>query len=74
MDDMKAIGAIASSVAAAGTGGSITVATITAPAPGILGVVGLTTTTTVALPAAGIVAVAGLAYGAYRGIQMAQGK
>ena len=40
--------------------GSITVATVTSAAPGILGAVGLTTTTVVALPAAGVVAVAGL--------------
>lgn len=72
MDDAKAIGAIVSTAASAGTG-SITVATITAPAPGILGAIGLTTTTTVALPVAGVVAVAGLAgYGVYKGVQWAK--
>jgi hypothetical protein len=73
MDEMKmAAGAITgvSSLAGAGT---ITVATITAPAPGILGVIGLTTTTTVALPVAGVVAASGLiGYGVYKGIQFAQ--
>ncbi|MBE9126504.1 MULTISPECIES: hypothetical protein [unclassified Coleofasciculus] len=60
-DDVKALATIAGTATAAGTG-SITVATITAPAAGILGVVGFTTTTTVALPVAGIV-VAGCLFG-----------
>lgn len=74
MSDMKAIGAIVTSAAAAGTG-SVSVATITSSAPGILGAIGFTTTTTVALPVAGVVAAAGLVgYGLYKGIQAAQGK
>ena len=58
-DDAKALVAIAGTASAAGTG-SVTVATITSTAPGILGVLGFTTTTTVALPVAGIVAAGGL--------------
>lgn len=58
-NDVKALGAIAATASAAGTG-SITVATITSTAPGILGVLGFTTTTTVALPVAGLVAAGGL--------------
>jgi hypothetical protein len=73
MDDMSAITGI---VTAAGTSvgaGAISVATITSPVPGILGVIGFTTTTTVALPIAGIVGVAGLVgYGIWKGIQHAQ--
>ena len=57
--DAKALGAIAATASAAGTG-SITVATITSTASGILGVLGFTTTTAVALPVAGIVAAGGL--------------
>ncbi|MEG5051670.1 MULTISPECIES: hypothetical protein [unclassified Microcoleus] len=59
MDDLKIVGAITSAAAATGTG-SLTIATITSSAPGILGVIGFTTTTTVALPIAGVVAVGGL--------------
>lgn len=74
MDDMKAIGAIVTSAAAAGTG-SIPVATITSSAPGVLGVLGFTTTTTVVLPVAGVVAAGGLlGYAVYKGIQAAQGR
>jgi hypothetical protein len=58
-DDVNALATIAGTATAAGTG-SITVATITAPAAGILGVIGFTTTTTVALPVAGLVAAGGL--------------
>lgn len=73
MNEMKAIGAIVTSAAAAGTS-TIPVATITSSAPGVLGVLGLTTTTTVTLPVAGVVAAAGLiAFGIYRGVQAAQG-
>ncbi|HEY9781096.1 MAG TPA: hypothetical protein V6D09_13270 [Leptolyngbyaceae cyanobacterium] len=59
-EDAKAVGVIAAASSAAAGMGSITVATVTSAAPGILGAVGLTTTTVVALPAAGVVAVAGL--------------
>ena len=73
MDETKGvIGAIMGTASLAGTG-SVTVASITAPAPGILGAVGLTTTTTVASPVAGIVGAACLlGYGAYKGFQWAQ--
>ncbi|MEZ2303971.1 MAG: hypothetical protein ACBR13_19575 [Microcoleus sp.] len=71
MDDLKMVGAITSAAAATGTG-SVTIATITSSAPGILGAIGFTTTTTVALPVAGVVAVAGLvAFGVYKGVKMA---
>ncbi len=70
MDDAKIIGGIAASAAGSAGAGSITVATVTASAPGLLGVIGFTTTTTVALPVAGIVAGAGLAtYGAMKVIK-----
>ena len=73
MNDAKAVAAILTSSAAAGTG-SISVATITSSAPGLLGVIGFTTTTTVALPVAGVVAVAGLVgYGLYKGVKAAKG-
>lgn len=53
--------------------GSVTVATITSPMPGILGWIGFTTTTTIALPIAGIVAVGMfLGYGIYRGLSNAR--
>lgn len=66
LDDTKAISAIATSVAAAGTS-TITVATYTTAAPGILGAIGLTTTATVAVPVGGVLAVGGLlAYGAVK--------
>jgi len=72
MDDLKIVGAITSAAAATGTG-SVTIATVTSSAPGILGVLGFTTTTTVALPVAGIVAAAGLvAFGAYKGVEFAR--
>ena len=72
MDDLKIVGAITSAAAATGTG-SVTLATITSSAPGVLGVLGFTTTTTVALPVAGIVAVAGLAwYGVHKGKEFAR--
>ena len=72
MDDLKMVGAITSAAAATGTG-SVTIATITSSAPGILGAIGFTTTTTVALPVAGVVAVAGLvAFGVYKGVEMAR--
>jgi hypothetical protein len=75
MDDIKAIGAIATAVGTSAGAGAISVATITSSAPGILGVIGFTTTTTVALPITGVVALAGLVgYGLYKGIQKAQGK
>jgi uncharacterized membrane protein YphA (DoxX/SURF4 family) len=57
MDDFKKV---AGMVAAAGTvfgTSTATVATITTPAAGILGLVGFTTTTVVALPLAGVAAV-----------------
>jgi len=72
MDDLKMVGAITSAAAATGTG-SVTIATITSSAPGILGAIGFTTTTTVALPVAGVVAVAGLVgFGVYKGIKIAR--
>ncbi|MEG5175910.1 hypothetical protein [Microcoleus sp. B3-D7] len=72
MDDLKMVGAITSAAAATGTG-SVTIATITSSAPGILGAIGFTTTTTVALPVAGVVAVAGLvAFGVFKGVEMAR--
>ncbi|MBF2056948.1 MAG: hypothetical protein IGQ45_06935 [Cyanobacterium sp. T60_A2020_053] len=72
MDEAKTVGAIVTGAGLAGTG-SITVATITAPASGLLGVIGLTTTTTVALPIAGVVGVAGLiGYGIYKGVKWAK--
>ena len=70
MDDVKIISGIATTAAGTAGAGSITVATVTSSAPGLLGVLGLTTTTTVALPVAGIVAGAGLAaYGAMKVIK-----
>ncbi|MEG4084802.1 hypothetical protein [Microcoleus sp. POL10_C6] len=72
MDDFKVVGAITSAAAATGTG-SVTIATLTSSAPGILGVLGFTTTTTVALPIAGIVAVTGLiTFGVYKGLEIAR--
>jgi hypothetical protein len=42
-------------------------------APGILGVIGFTTTTTIALPVAGLVAAGALvAFGAYKGVEIAR--
>lgn len=72
MDDLKIVGAITSAAAATGTG-SVTVATITSSAPGILGVLGFTTTTTVALPIAGVLAISGLiGMGVYQGLKIAR--
>jgi len=71
MDDLKIVGAITSAAAATGTG-SVTIATITSSAPGILGVLGFTTTTTVALPIAGVLAVAGsIGIGVHQGLKIA---
>jgi hypothetical protein len=71
-EDVVAVGSIAAVSSAAASLGSLTVATVTSAAPGILGWVGLTTTTVVALPAAGIVAGAGLVgYGIYKGVKLA---
>jgi len=72
MDDLKIVGAITSAAAATRTG-SVTIATITSSAPGILGVIGFTTTTTVALPIAGVVAAGGLfIFGIIKGVEMAR--
>ncbi|NEO26998.1 MAG: hypothetical protein F6K03_08905 [Kamptonema sp. SIO4C4] len=61
------------SAAATAIPGSVTVATVTAPAPGILGVIGFTTTTAVTLPFAGVVAAsAAVGYGVYKGVQWAK--
>ncbi|MEG4201850.1 hypothetical protein [Microcoleus sp. Pol12A5] len=71
MDDLKMAGFFSSVAAAFGTG-SVTIATITSSAPGILGVIGFTTTTTVALPVASVVAVGGLlAIGVREGLKIA---
>ena len=73
MDDMKAIAGIVTAAGTSAGAGSITLATVTSSAPGILGAIGLTTTTTVALPIAGILGVAGvLGYGIWKGIKLAQ--
>ncbi len=64
---------VAVSGAASFTGGSITIATITTPAPGILGAIGLTTTSTIVVPIAAVAGVAAMAgYGIYKGFQMAK--
>ncbi|MDB9313352.1 hypothetical protein PN462_09600 [Spirulina sp. CS-785/01] len=61
--------------AAAAIPGSVTVATVTAPAPGILGVIGFTTTTAVTLPIAGVVAAsAAVGYGVYTGVKWAKSR
>ena len=71
--DLKAVGAIATTVASSAGLGSITVATLTTSAPRILGAIGLTSTTAVTLPVTGIVgASALLGFGVYKGIQMAK--
>ena len=70
MDDLatKSVVAVAGA-AGAGVGGSVTLATVTAPAAGILGAVGFTTTTVVAVPIAGVVAVgAAAAFGIKKGL------
>lgn len=65
-DEVTAIGAITASASAAGAS-SITLATFTSTAPGIMGALGFTTTTVVAVPVAGVVAAGGLlCYGAYK--------
>jgi len=52
---------------------TVTSATVTSLAPGILGVIGLTTTTTVALSVAGLVAAGALvSFGAYKGVEIAR--
>lgn len=72
MDDLKVVGAITTAAAATGTG-SVTIATVTSSASGILGVLGFTTTTTIALPVAGILAAGGLlVFGAYKGLEIAR--
>lgn len=66
MNALKAYGAIASAAASTLPAGSITVATITAPAPGIAGWLGMTATSTIAVPvAAPVVIGAGLCVGAW---------
>lgn len=75
MDKIKVVTGAITGVASLAGSGTVTVATLTTPAPGILGLVGLTTTTTVTLPVAGIVATAGLVgYGVYKGIKLAKKK
>lgn len=71
MDELATTGTAAAAVgAAAGIGGTVTVATITTPAAGLLGAVGFTTTTVVALPVAGIVlAGAAAAFGIKKGLE-----
>ena len=70
--EITAVGAIATTIASSTGVGSITVATLTTSAPGILGAIGLTTTTAVTLPVAGIFGVSALVgYGVYKGVSMA---
>ncbi|MEG4851332.1 hypothetical protein QUB10_10500 [Microcoleus sp. B5-D4] len=72
MDDLKMAGFFSSVAAAFGTT-SVTVATITSSAPGILGAIGFTTTTIITLPAAGVVAAGALVgLGVYKGIEIAR--
>lgn len=69
MDDLdtKAAAAIGAAGLAATALGVVEIATITAPAWGILGWIGLTTTTVVAAPVSGLVIGAGaLAWGVYK--------
>ena len=71
--EITAVGAIATTVASSAGLGSITVATLTTSAPGILGAIGLTTTTAVTLPITGIVGASALVgYGVYKGVKMAK--
>ena len=71
-NEITAVGTIATTVASSTGAESITVATLTTSAPGILGAIGLTTTTTVTLPIAGVIGVSTLVgYGIYKGVQMA---
>lgn len=73
MDDLAKAAITATAGTAATTGGTVTLATITSSAPGILGAIGFTTTTTIALPIAGVIAVSGaVGYGLYKGIKHAQ--
>ena len=73
--EITTVGAIATTVASTAGAGSITVATLTTSAPGILGAIGLTTTTTIALPVAGIIGASALVgFGLYKGVQMATKK
>lgn len=72
MDDLKFASFIGSAAAAFGTS-SVTIATITSSAPGILGVIGFTTTTTVTLPVAGVVAAGALVgFGVIKGVEIAR--
>jgi hypothetical protein len=80
-EDAKALGAIATASAAAGSA-TVTVGTVTTaatvPAAGVWGWLGFTTvattTTAVAVPVAGVVAVGGLlAYGAYKVVKALNG-
>jgi len=76
MNDLKALGAIAST-AVATIGTEVAVATIstTVPAAGIAGFFGFTTiaTTVVTLPVGGVVAAAGLlGFGIYKGVELAR--
>ncbi|MEC4986680.1 MAG: hypothetical protein SAJ37_11325 [Oscillatoria sp. PMC 1068.18] len=70
---VAAITGMATAIGAATSGASVTVATITTSAPGILGMLGIGVTSTVALPVAGVVGATGLVgYGIYRGIDYAR--
>jgi uncharacterized membrane protein len=71
---LKVLSAVTSAVSSASLG-SVTIATVTTPVPGLLGVLGFTTTATVTLPVAGLV-VAGTAIGvgAYMGLDYLQKK
>ena len=65
MEPLKVYSAIAGTVASV-LPGSVTVATITAPAPGIAGWLGITATSSIAVPvAAPVVIGAGLCVGAW---------
>ena len=76
MNQITPVGAITAAVSSAATltgGGSITIATVTTTAPGILGAIGLTTTSAVAVPVAAVAAVAVVAgVGIFYGVKMAQ--
>ncbi len=56
MDDFKKAAQVVAAAGAVFGANTVTVATITTPAAGILGVLGFTTTATVALPLAGVAA------------------
>lgn len=65
MEELKAYGTFASAIAGV-LPGSVTVATLTAPAPGIAGWLGVTATSTVAIPlAAPVIIGGGLAVGGF---------